>query len=423
MRLTAFSTSIKLNKSILAEKPLKNQTENFGEKMKNNEKAILIIGIIFIAFNMRAPITAVGPVLELIKSEYSLSNSMAGLITTIPLLAFAVVSPFVAKINNYLGYGKALMLGLLLLVMGELIRSYIGLLGLFIGTAFIGVGIAIANVLLPTIIKLKFSENVGIMTSVYTTSMSIFASIGAGISYPLASDYGLGFQSTFALSIPFAIVAMLIWLPQLKTPQPITDIENKIISSGSIWKSKQAWGITLFMGLQSLTYYAMVAWLPTILQSKGISAGLAGVITTIFQLAAIPIGFFVPIIALKLKIQSPIAVITFVFYFIGTSLILFTENYIMITIGVVLYSFGTGSSLSYAISLFSIRTKSAQRAGELSGMAQTAGYLVAALGPLVIGIIYDILQSTEVVLGLLLAVSVGLLITGYTAGRDVYIED
>ncbi len=391
--------------------------------MKKNEKIMLIAGIIFVAFNMRIPITSVGPVVDLIKTEYALSNSVAGLITTIPLLVFVAVSPFVAKIIACFGYGKTMMSGLLVLVIGEVLRSFAGVVGLFVGTAFIGVGIAVANVLLPAVIKLKFPQKVGMMTSVYTTSMGIFSSIGAGLSYPLASDYGLGFQNAFAMLIPIAVVAMIVWLPQLRVPKEVVSVKNEVVSSGSIWKSKHAWAITIFMGLQSLLYFTMVAWLPTILQSKGISAAAAGNIATAFQLAPIPISFFVPIIASKLKKQSPIAVVISAFFFIGTSLILFTSNSIAITIGVIIFSFGTGCSLSYAISLFSLKTKSAKRAGELSGMAQTAGYFLAAFGPVTIGAIYDILKSTEVVLILFLVVSIGILLIGSIAGGDKYIED
>ncbi len=391
--------------------------------MKRKEKILLIAGIVFIAFNMRIPITSVGPVVDLIKNEYSLSNSIAGLITTIPLLVFVVVSPFVAKAIASFGYGKTMMLGLFVLVAGEVLRSFAGVVGLFAGTALIGVGIAVANVLLPAVVKLKFPEKIGIMTSVYTTCMGIFSSIGAGLSYPLAAEYGLGFQNAFALLIPIAVIAMIVWIPQLKVPKEVSTVENKSASTASIWKSKQAWAITIFMGLQSFMYFSMVAWLPTILQSKGISAGAAGSIATAFQLAPIPISFFVPIIAAKLKKQSPLAVIIFAFFFIGTNLILFSTNSVLISIGVIIFSFGTGSSLSYAISLFSLKTKSAKKSGELSGMAQTAGYFLAAFGPITIGAIYDLLKNTEVVLWLLLAVSIGILILGSVAGRDVYIED
>ena len=121
---------------------------------------IVFLGIIFVSFNLRAPITSVGPVIDLIQEEYTLNSSMAGFITTLPLLSFAIFSPFVSKISHNYGYGLTMLVGLILIIIGELVRSYTGVFGLFIGTIFIGLGIAIGNVLMPSVIKHKFKKNI-----------------------------------------------------------------------------------------------------------------------------------------------------------------------------------------------------------------------------------------------------------------------
>lgn len=211
--------------------------------MKRQEKLLIILGIIFISFNLRAPITAVGSVVDMIQTDYMLSSGMAGFITTLPLLAFAIVSPFVTRVSNKLGYGKTMTLGLVLILIGELIRSYTNVSGLFIGTAFLGIGIAIGNVLIPGIIKLKFPNKIGLMTSLYTSGMFLFAAVGAGVSVPIAKGLNLGWKNSLASWFVLTFITLLIWLPQLKTKkkEPIKNISTNSTKSQSIWKSHIAW--------------------------------------------------------------------------------------------------------------------------------------------------------------------------------------
>lgn len=229
----------------------------------------MILGILFISFNLRAPITAVGSIVELIQAEYGLSNAAAGFITTLPLLAFAVVSPFVARLSGKIGHARTMMAGLCLILCGEFIRSYTGAAGLFAGTAVIGVGIAIGNVIIPGIIKLCFADKVGKITSIYTSGMCIYAAVGAGISVPLAKGMGLGWKNALASWFILTVITILIWLPQVKNQAAPAASAKKAAAGTSIWKSGLAWWVTLFMGVQSLLFYSLVAWLPTIVTSKG----------------------------------------------------------------------------------------------------------------------------------------------------------
>ena len=183
--------------------------------MKKSKSFLILLGILFISFNLRAPITAVGSIIDLIKSEHNLSNGASGFITTLPLITFAIVSPFVSQIAEKLKYEKTILLGLLFILVGEYIRSYTNLFGIFLGTTFLGIGIAIGNVLIPSIIKLHFKNNAGTMVSIYTSSMCIFAAVGAGISVPLAKGLELGWKNTLAVWIILTLTTILIWSPQL----------------------------------------------------------------------------------------------------------------------------------------------------------------------------------------------------------------
>lgn len=392
------------------------------EKQLSLNSAIIILGIIFVSFNLRAPITSIGPIISLVKKEYLLNNSMAGFITTLPLVIFALFSPCVSKISHRFGYGITMLGGLLLISAGELIRSYTNFFGLFLGTAVMGIGIAIGNVLLPSIIKHKFPNNVGLMTSVYTTSMCIFAAIGAGVSVPLTTTYGLTWRNSLGIWILLTLITIAVWLPQLRKIEESSNI-NRVdnqekLKGKSIWKSKLAWWITLFMGIQSLLFYSLVAWLPSIIQSKGMSGEFAGSMALLFQLVGLPATLTIPIIAYRFKHQKLIAITISIIYLIGMFFLLLAETKFLIIISLIFLGLGMGGAISLSIAFISLRTPHAKKAAELSGMAQSAGYLLAALGPILIGGIFDITKSWNIPILMFIFFIVLLMYFGIKAGRD-----
>ena len=218
--------------------------------MNRREKALIIIGIIFISFNLRAPITAVGSLADMIQSQYSLSGGALGLITTLLLIAFALVSPFVSRYSLN-GYGNSMAIGLLFIIVGEIICSYTNSIGLFIGTASFGMGIAIGNILISRIIKAKYPNKLGPMTSVYISGLCLFAAVGAGLSILLAKGLDLGWQNYLVSWSILALITFIIWIPQLKkqqkSSQPTSEIVSNISNGNnrSIWRSATAWWVTL----------------------------------------------------------------------------------------------------------------------------------------------------------------------------------
>lgn len=396
--------------------------------MNKKERLLIILGIIFISFNLRAPITAVGSVVKLIKAEYLLSSGMAGFITTVPLLAFAIVSPFVSNISKKIAYGKTMGIGLILIMIGELIRSYTNNIGLFIGTIFIGVGIAIGNVLIPSIIKQKFKDKVGTMTSIYTSSMCIFAAVGAGVSIPIAEGLGLGWKNSLASWFILTVITFIIWLPQLKVKNA-EDVKIKKdekveeVKSISIWKSKTAWWVTLFMGTQSLLFYSLVAWLPTIIMSKKMSDTFAGTMALTFQLVAIPATLVIPMLCDKFKNQRILVFVSEAIYLLGMILFLIGNTEGIMLVSVILLSLGMGGSISLSIAFISLRSPNGARAAELSGMSQSAGYLFAAVGPILMGIIYDIQKSWNLPIILFGILIIFLTFCGWFAGNDIVTEE
>lgn len=391
--------------------------------MKKRESLLVILGILFISFNLRAPITAVGSIVEMIQEEYALSNAVAGFITTLPLIAFAVVSPFVAKISGSLGHARTMMMGLAFILVGEVIRSYTGAGGLFIGTAIIGIGIAIGNVIIPAIIKLYFSEKVGIVTSIYTSGMCIFAAVGAGISVPLAKGMDLGWKNALASWFILTLITVLIWMPQVAKKQIKVSGMQKNGSKTCIWKSKLAWWVTLYMGTQSLLFYSLVAWLPTIVTSKGMSDSFAGSMALLFQLMAIPATLLIPTLCDKFNDQRILVIVTCIIYALGMLLFLLGQTQLVIIIAVICMAIGMGGSISLSIAFISLRSPTPARASELSGMSQSAGYLFAALGPIVTGLIFDIQSSWTIPMLIFIALIGFLTFCGMFAGHNKTVSE
>ncbi len=389
----------------------------------------MFLGVVFITFNLRAPITAVGSVVDMISSEYRLTSAESGFITTLPLIAFALVSPFVSKLSKHVGYGKTMAIGLLLILLGELVRSYTNNIGLFVGTAFLGIGIAIGNVLIPSIIKMKFPNSVGGMISVYTTCLCIFAAIGAGVSVPLAKGLDLGWRNSLASWIILCLVSLAIWLPQLKfkpssRPVAATRLESSPEKkSMSIWKSSTAWWVTLFMGTQSLLFYSLVAWLPTIIISKGMGDSFAGSAALTYQLLAIPATLMIPILHNKFKNQRGLVFSICLTYILGVLGLLITSTPICILLSCVLMSLAMGGSISLSIIFISLRSPNAMRTAELSGMSQSAGYLLAALGPVLMGGVFDIFHTWTIAMIIFCVLILFLAFCGWFAGNNVLIEE
>ena len=389
--------------------------------MRSNPHLLMIfLGIIFVSFNLRAPITSVGPVIDLIQAQYHLNSSMAGFITTLPLLAFAIFSPFVAKINHKFGHGLTMFAGLLLIIIGELVRSYTNVYGLFIGTICIGIGIAIGNVLIPSVIKHKFKKNVGSIISIYITSMCIFAALGSGLSIPATEIFG--WNTSLAIWVILALLALVVWLPQLKESENYNNSDDlkleEIMQSKSIWKSPLAWWVTLYMGTQSLLFYTLIAWIPSILMFKSFDSHFSGMMLLLFQLVGLPATLLVPIIADKVKHQKLIATIISLIYLLGVVTLLFAQSTFAVISSMIFIGLGMGGAISLAIGFISLRTPHAKKAAELSGMSQSAGYLLAAVGPILIGFIYDVTKSWTNALLVLIALILLLIVFGLKAGRD-----
>lgn len=270
--------------------------------MDRRTRTYLLAAIIVMACLLRAPITSVSPVLSLIRTDVEMGSAVLGLLTTIPLVMFALMSPFAGAIGARLGEGRAMLLSLLAVLAGALGRSYAGAAGLFAGTLLLGAGIAVGNVLVPSILKARFADHIGPATGAFTMSMSCGAGIATGVSLPLALT--LGWRHALALWGVLAAVAFLLWLPQrgLRVAQDPAD-GSAGASATPVLLSSTAWGVAAFMGMQSILFYCFVAWLPTILTERGVDAVVSGYYALGYQFIGIPASFCIPTIAARMAHQ------------------------------------------------------------------------------------------------------------------------
>jgi CP family cyanate transporter-like MFS transporter len=306
--------------------------------------------------------------------------------------------------------------------MGIVLRS-LGLVpGLFIGTALIGAGIAVSNVILPGLIKHYFPHQVGLLTSLYTTVMALSAGIASGLSAPLAFQLDLGWQYALLIWGACAFLALVIWLPFTRLKPDIKPGAVQTQSSfGPMWRSALAWQVTFYMGSQSLLFYSLNTWLPEILISKGMEVTAAGWLLAYMQFIGLPATFLAPVLANRFTDQKWLAASTGLFIMVGLVGLLLDPSLTLVIVWVSLVAIGSGAAVSLALTLMGLRSQTAQQAAQLSGMAQSIGYLLAAVGPVLLGALFDLTHSWSLPIILLIINGLFLSVTGLGAGRDRYV--
>lgn len=396
-----------------------------NDNTRQAHRVLLIAGIVIVAFNLRPAITSVGPLLGIIRDDLGLSNWSAGILTSLPLIAFAVISPIAPKLGNRFTYERTLLVGLILLIFGITIRSFsfVGLL--FIGTLFVGMGIAICNVLLPGVVKDKFPAKVALMTSLYSTAMGIFAATASGLSIPLANGLNLGWQLGLVVWTVPAILGIIIWTFLSKKSKADNEVEMKYVnvSDNRMWRSPLAWQVASFMGLQSFMFYVTISWLPEILHAYGVSMATAGWMLSFMQFVGLPASFFVPVIAGHFQSQRGIVLVLITCAVSGYSGLLLGSSFAIMVISTILIGIALSGCFALALTLLGMRARNARQAAELSGMAQSFGYLLAAVGPVFIGYLYDVTHVWTVPLLTLIGVAILVMIFGMGAGRNRYALD
>lgn len=380
--------------------------------------AWLVLGILLFATTLRGPFTAVGPLLESLRPVFGLSTSEAGLLITLPLLSFFVVSPFAPLLARKIGLERALFVALLIMCGAIVLRSSGSLWGLYAGTSILGAGIAVGNTLLPSLLKRDFPTQITTLTAVYAITMGVASAAGSAVVVPLAQS--LNWQWSLGVFLVLPLLSALIWLPQLKAvrAQPAT-ATTKQTTKRSVWSMGLAWQVSLFFGTTSLTYYSVATWLPAMLVDLGYSQAQAGSLHGLMQLAtAFPGLVLVPWVK-RSKDQRGIAISMASLSLLSLlGLVLFP---VAATVWVAVFGFGVTGTFILGLSFIGMRAATTAQAAALSGMAQCIGYLLAATGPIILGALHDSIGNWQVPLYVCMALCVLQAVLGMGAGRAIHL--
>ena len=383
--------------------------------LNGKQRVLLIIGILMIATTLRVTFTGAAPLLDAIRADYGLTTAQTGMLTTLPLLAFALISPLAAGVARRIGMERSLFAALLLICAGIALRSLPSSLLLFIGTAVIGCGIALGNVLLPGMLKRDFAQHVAKLTGAYSLTMGAAAALGSAAMVPIAQS-GAGWHGALLTLMIFPLLALLLWLPRLRHGAPAALSASGALHSRGIWRSALAWQVTLYLGINSLIYYIVIGWLPSILISQGFSEAQAGSLHGVLQLATAAPGLLVPLVLHRLRDQRAIAALVALLCAAGALGLWLQPGHA--AIWTVVYGFGSGATMILGLTFIGLRASSAHQAAALSGMAQSVGYLLAACGPPLMGKVHDASGDWHLPLIACALLSVVMALCGAFAGRN-----
>lgn len=347
------------------------------------------LAIAFIAIVLRPPVASLGPLLEEIQTTLGVGSAQISLLAAAPVFCFglgAFASPWLV---SKLGVNRTMLLVLIFLGLALVLRIFSGYLGLLVGTVGAGLSIAIANVLLPTVVRMQFPNRVPLVTGAYTTVLAISASVAASAAVPSSIFLG-GFNLALAIWIVPVLLAIALWVPQtinqLKHVPQVASIAAE--EKAAINRSPIAWAIVFFFGIQSLGFYSLLGWMPSALLSIGVEAQAAGNYLGFASAVGIPSGLVVSYFLGKFKSLSLWAAGATLLTLLGFVLfisVLVTQSVLLLLLACILIGVGMSATFPLALSLISSRASTQAQTTRLSSMAQGFGYLFAAIGTFLVG--------------------------------------
>ncbi|GAB3729853.1 MFS transporter [Amycolatopsis oliviviridis] len=380
---------------------------------------LLGVAVILVALNLRPAITSVGPMLGEMRDDLGATATWAGVLTTLPGLCFAAAGLAAPLLARRFGVGAAIASALSVLAVGLVLRVIDGPYVVLGGTLVATAGIALANVLIPVVIKDSFPARVGMMTGVYTAALQGGGALGSALTPPLENAFGGWRQGLGAWSV-LAVLALLVWILAARGAgrAPVAEA-GKQGSGRSLLRSPLAWMVTLFFGTQAFLAYVVMGWLPEVMIDAGVSKGDSGLLLGLMSLIAVPISLVVAPMAARQNSQSPWIVGLGVFGFVGMVGMMVAPAFSPLLWCVLI---GLGMSVfSLALTVIALRARTGADTARLSGMAQGIGYLMAAVGPFLFGLLHDLTGGWTVPWIMMLVVFVAQMTFGALAGRRRFV--
>ncbi|MFF9014360.1 CynX/NimT family MFS transporter [Streptomyces sp. NPDC014870] len=395
---------------------------------------LVVVGIVLAALNLRPAITSLGSLLEEVREGLHMSGSVAGVLTSVPPLCFAIFGITAPRLARRFGPSAVVCAGMAAIFAGLAVRPFAsGTVGFLAASALALMGIAVSNVLMPVIVKRYFPGRVGTMTGLYSMALALGTSLAAAATVPMTEALGGSWRAGLGLWAVLAALAVLPWIPLVRdrarsaTTFPATEPASRGSAPEAasaplrITRSRTAWALGAFFGLQATGAYITMGWMPQIFRDAGVPAGTAGVLLAVTMVMGVPLAFVIPGLATRLKTQGPIVVALGLCGLVG-----YSGLYLAPAAGAWAWALLLGVSncaFPLALTMIGLRSRTGAGVVRLSAFAQSVGYLISIPGPLIVGVLYQHSGGWGLPLTLMAGLMIPQMIIGTLAARDRTVED
>jgi CP family cyanate transporter-like MFS transporter len=393
---------------------------------------LVVVGIVLSALNLRPAITSLGALLQEVRGGLGMSGGVAGLLTSVPPLCFAVFGVMAPRLARRFGPAAVVCAGMAAITAGLLIRPYAGSTAAFLAASALALmGIAVSNVLMPVIVKRWFPDRVGSMTGLYSMALALGTSAAAAVTVPLTGALGGSWKAGLLAWSALAAVAVLPWLPLVRDRGPVPSARTASAPTASVpqeqapalrmARSRTAWALAVFFGLQATAAYISMGWMAQIFRDAGVTAGTAGVLLAVTMVMGVPLAFVIPRLATRLSHQGPIVLALGVCGLAG-----YAGLYFAPAAGAWAWAVLLGISncaFPLALTMVGMRARTGAGVAQLSAFAQSTGYLISIPGPLLVGVLYQGSGGWGLPIALMTGLMVPQMVVGWLAGRDRTVED
>ncbi|VLE57551.1 cyanate permease [Streptococcus pneumoniae] len=380
------------------------------------QSLFFVPGIILIGVSLRTPFTVLPIILGNISQGLEVEVSSLGVLTSLPLLMFTLFSPFSTRLAQKIGLEHLFTYSLFFLTIGSLIRL-INLPLLYLGTLMVGASVAVINVLLPSLIQANQPKKIGFLTTLYVTSMGIATALASYLAVPITQ--ASSWKGLILLLTLLCLATFLVWLPNHRYNHRLAP-QTKQKSQIKVMRNKQVWAIIIFSGFQSLIFYTVMTWLPTMSIHAGLSSHEAGLLTSILSLISIPFSMTIPSLTTSLSTRNRQLMLTLVSLagVVGISMLFFPINNFIYWLAIhLLIGTATSALFPYLMVNFSLKTSAPEKTAQLSGLSQTGGYILAAFGPTLFGYSFNLFHSWVPSVAALLLIDILMTVALFTVDR------
>ncbi|WP_022917901.1 MFS transporter [Ruania albidiflava] len=380
---------------------------------------LLLVGIVVVAINLRPAIAAVGPVLPVLGADVGVGSVALGLLGALPVAVFGVASSVVHRLLHTFGVERTTAGALGLLTIATLLRSWPGPeANLWVGTVLVGAAIAVGNVTVPVLVRQDFPGAAARVTGIYVAVLGFFAGLSAAVAVPLANLSTLGWRLALGVWAVLTLLGLLVWWPRAHRTSRPDPARTDAPAGGPLWRTAAAWQISVYMGLQSSSFYVALTWLPTVEQDLGFLPEVAGWHMFLLQIVSMVGNLGAPVLMRRSRDERFPATLAGLCVLSGTVGFLLLPGAAVAWI--VLLGLGMGVAFVVSLTLIAVRAGDLRTAPRLSAMAQSVGYLIAAVALLVAGVLHGV-AGGPAVLGVIVAVSTGTAALGLLVGRSAAI--